>query len=104
MRYAQRDVTYLLGTEDKDPDHRLLDKSCGAEAQGGNRLKRGLAYLRYEHHMSDNQYKLKRRAYEVIGVGHSYEEMFASKCAASVIFGVPEDKNQSGAACRDISN
>ncbi len=104
MRYANRDVTYLLGSEDKDPNHRLLDKSCGAEAQGGNRLKRGLAYIRYEHHLSANQIKLKRRAYEVIGVGHSYKEMFASKCGLAVIFGVPEEKKQSGAVCRDISH
>lgn len=104
MRYASRDVTYLLGSEDKDPKHRLLDKSCGAEAQGGNRLKRGLAYIRYEHHLADKQIKLKRHAYEVIGVGHSYEEMFASKCALSVIFGIPEEKGQSGAVCRDLSN
>lgn len=104
MRYANRDITYLLGSEDKDPNHRLLDKSCGAEAQGGNRLKRGLAYIRYERHLADNQIKLKRRAYEVIGVGHNYEEMFVSKCAASAIFGVPEEKNPSGVVCRDISN
>lgn len=103
MRYANREVTYLLGTEDKDPNHRLLDKSCGAEAQGVNRLKRGLAYIRYEHHLADKQINLKRRAYEVVGVGHSYEEMFGSKCALAVIFGVPEEKNQSGAVCRNIS-
>jgi hypothetical protein len=102
-RYADREVTYLLGSEDKDPNHRLLDKSCGAEAQGGNRLKRGLAYIRYEHHLADNQTKLKRRAYEVIGVGHNYEEIFASKCALASIFGVPEERNSSGALCRDIS-
>ena len=103
MRYADRDVTYLLGSDDKDPNHRLLDKSCSAEAQGGNRLKRGLAYIRYEHHLADNQIKLKHRGYEVIGVGHSYEEMLASKCAISLIFGVPEEKDHSGAVCKKIS-
>jgi hypothetical protein len=102
-RYANRDVTYLLGSEDKDPNHRLLDKSCGAEAQGGNRLKRGRAYIRYEQYLADNLVNLKRRSYEVIGVGHSYEEMFASRCAVSVMFGVPEEKNQSGAVCREIN-
>lgn len=102
LRFAERNVTYLLGAEDKDPNHRLLDKSCGAEAQGGNRLKRGLAYIRYERHLADKATKLKRQAYEVIGVGHSYEEMFASRCALAVIFGVPEEKNHSGAVCRDI--
>jgi hypothetical protein len=103
MHYAERNVTYLLGSEDNDPKHRLLDNSCGADAQGGNRLKRGMKYIRYEHHLADKQIKLKRRAYEVIGVGHNYEEMFASKCAMAVIFGVPEEKKHSGAVCRDIS-
>ncbi|KDB68405.1 hypothetical protein AZ21_3478 [Bordetella bronchiseptica B20-10725633] len=30
-RYAQRHVTYLLGSADNNPEHQLLDKSCGAE-------------------------------------------------------------------------
>jgi hypothetical protein len=104
LRFADRDVTYLLGSEDKDPNHRLLDKSCGAEAQGGNRLKRGLAYIRYEHYLANKQVRLKRRAFEVIGVGHSYDEMFGSKCAVAVIFGISEEMNHTGAVCRDIGN
>lgn len=104
MRYAGRDVTYLLGAEDKDPNHRVLDKSCGAEAQGASRLKRGLAYVRYEHYLADRQFTLKRHAYEVIGVGHSYEEMFASRCGLSALFGLADEKVPAGAACRDITN
>lgn len=103
VRFANRDVTYLLGTEDKDPNHRLLDKTCGAEAQGTNRLKRGLAYIRYERHLADKQINLKRKAFEVIGVGHNYEEIFASKCAIAELFGVTGEKNHAGAVCRDIS-
>lgn len=101
--YADRDVTYLLGSEDKDPNHRLLDKSCGAEAQGTNHVKRGVAYIRYERYLANSQIKLKHRAYEVIGVGHSYEEMFAAKCATAVILGVTEEKKHSGAVCRDLN-
>ena len=48
VRYAARDVTYLLGGADNNPEHRLLDKTCGAEAQGSTRLARGTAYLQYE--------------------------------------------------------
>ena len=33
-RYMQRQVTYLVGSEDNDPNHRVLDKACGAEAEG----------------------------------------------------------------------
>ena len=38
MRYASREVIYLLGGADNNPEHRLLDKTCGAEAQGATRL------------------------------------------------------------------
>jgi hypothetical protein len=103
VRYASRDVTYLLGAEDKDPNHRVLDKSCGAEAQGSSRLKRGLAYIRYEHYLADRQINLKRHAYEVIGVGHSYEDMFASRCGLNALFGLPDEKVPAGAVCRDVT-
>src|SRR5262249_11081773 len=43
--YIQRDVVYFLGAEDTDPNHRSLDKSCMAEAQGPVRLSRGEAYF-----------------------------------------------------------
>lgn len=47
-RYQKRQVTYLAGTSDNDPNHRVLDKSCGAEAEGPNRLERARGYWRYE--------------------------------------------------------
>ncbi|MGE8641762.1 MAG: hypothetical protein ACN6PR_24100, partial [Achromobacter sp.] len=47
VRYAARDVIYLLGGADNNPEHRLLDKTCGAEAQGATRLARGTAYVQY---------------------------------------------------------
>lgn len=103
MRFARRNVTYLLGSEDIDPIHRILDKSCGAEAQGSNRLKRGLAYIRYERHLADDLIMLKREVHEVMGVGHNFEEMFGSKCGLAEIFGVPEKQNHTGAVCRDIN-
>ena len=102
-RYARRNVTYLLGSEDNDPNHRVLDKSCGAEAQGSNRLKRGIAYVHYERHLADGLNNLKRRAYEVDGVGHNYEALFGSKCGIAEIFNVPEDKIHTGAVCKEIS-
>ncbi|MFZ6769408.1 hypothetical protein ACO0LM_20345 [Undibacterium sp. Di26W] len=47
-RYQKRQVTYLAGTSDNDPNHRVLDKSCGAEAEGPNRLERARGYWHYE--------------------------------------------------------
>ena len=39
-RYAGRDIVYLVGANDNDPNHRFLDKSCAGEAQGPTRLAR----------------------------------------------------------------
>eukprot|EP01132_Coremiostelium_polycephalum_P021253 gene21253-25251_t len=45
--YVSRNVTYLLGQQDTDPNHPALDKSCGAETQGAYRLIRGHNYFDY---------------------------------------------------------
>jgi hypothetical protein len=100
-RYAARDVTYLLGTDDNDPEHRDLDKSCGAKAAGAHRLERGRNYIRYERHLAGTATRLKRLAYEVEGVGHQQSRMFGSKCAAHLLFGTPQEQNGSGARCRE---
>ena len=75
MRYAARDVTYLLGGADNNPEHRL-DKTCGAEAQGSTRLARGTAYLQYEFLLASRGGKpvTLHRAGEVRGVGHDGKE------------------------------
>ncbi len=51
-RYAARQVTYLAGTDDNDPNHRVLDKACGTEAEGATRLQRARGYLRYERYLA----------------------------------------------------
>src|SRR5690606_36809484 len=40
--YAARDVIYLPGSADNNPEDYGLDKHCAAEAQGATRLSRGL--------------------------------------------------------------
>ena len=40
-RYVARRVTYLLGQDDTNPNHPVLDKSCAGEAEGPYRLARG---------------------------------------------------------------
>jgi len=99
-RHAVRDVTYLLGTSDNDPNHRSIDKSCAARSAGSHRLERGRNYIRYEHYLAGSGLKLNRRAYEVVDVGHNQAQMFASKCGALLLFGMPEEKNSDGAICR----
>lgn len=102
LRYAERDVTYLLGAADTDPNHEQLDKSCGAQAGGSQRLERGRNYIRYERHLAKPGTILNRRAYEVIDTGHSQARMFGSQCGARLLFGLAEEKNTSGAGCREL--
>ncbi|RWA47793.1 hypothetical protein AU476_33690 [Cupriavidus sp. UYMSc13B] len=100
QRYAGRQVTYLAGTEDNDPNHRVLDKACGAEAEGPTRLQRARGYLRYERYLSSTGLVLRHQAYEVVGVGHDQARMFGSQCGARAVFGMAESANPDGAACR----
>jgi hypothetical protein len=85
--YIRRDAVYLLGTEDTNPDHRALDKSCMAEAQGPARLFRGEAYFAYlkERHPRD----LAHRLVHVPGIGHNGDRMLTSECGMAVLFDRP---------------
>ncbi|QHF47088.1 hypothetical protein PspS35_26085 [Pseudomonas sp. S35] len=81
--YVSRDITYLLGQQDTDPNHPALDKSCEAEAQGAYRLMRGHNYfddLKHRHP------QLRQTLVEVPGVGHNGDEMFTSPEGQKVLF------------------
>lgn len=98
QRYAKRNVTYLLGTADNDPNHPELDKRCGAQLQGDSRLTRGQNYERYERYLAGSSIPLTRTEYEVIGVGHNQRRMFGSQCGQMALFGAVA--NGKAAACR----
>lgn len=99
-RYMQRQVTYLVGSEDNDPNHRVLDKACGAEAEGPTRLQRARGYWRYEQHLATPAQTSAHRSFEVVGVGHDQAHMFGSQCGARAVFGMDPGANPSGAVCR----
>jgi pimeloyl-ACP methyl ester carboxylesterase len=86
-RYARRDVVYLLGSRDVDPDHPLLDKTCMGEAQGPFRLARGHAYFAQLQARLGAQ--LQQRTFDVPGVGHDGGKMFASACGLYALFDKP---------------
>ncbi|MBV8271123.1 MAG: hypothetical protein JO067_02505, partial [Cupriavidus sp.] len=98
-RYMQRQVTYMVGSEDNDPNHRVLDKACGAEAEGPTRLQRARAYWRYERSLAAPGLPINHRTFEVIGVGHDQSRMFGSKCGAQAVFDMDPVANAHGAAC-----
>jgi pimeloyl-ACP methyl ester carboxylesterase len=86
--YVARRVIYLLGTRDIDPDHRALDKSCMAEAEGTNRYARGHAYaaaMRSRDNGTPNH-----SVWDVPGVGHQGERMLTSPCGLSELFDLQE--------------
>jgi hypothetical protein len=99
-RYMQRSVFYLFGTEDVDPNHPALDKSCAAAAQGGNRLERGRNYLRHERDLaSANGIAGVHRSFEVLGVGHDQQAMLGSACGARILFDTNANERGIGAQC-----
>jgi pimeloyl-ACP methyl ester carboxylesterase len=82
--YVKRDITYMLGEKDIDPNHPALDKDCGAEAQGAFRLSRGQNYFDYlskRHPEGINQHLVV-----VKNVGHNGDEMFTSPEGQTVLF------------------
>jgi pimeloyl-ACP methyl ester carboxylesterase len=83
-QYAARDVVYLLGTKDIDPDHPALDKSCMGEAQGPYRYARGHWY--FAQLKSQLGSRLLHHLHDVPGVGHNGTQMFTSACGLSALF------------------
>lgn len=86
-RYAARDVTYLMGMSDTDPNHPVLDKSCAGEAQGPQRFARGHAYfsMMQQRHPTG----LNQRLVDVPGIAHEGAKMFNSACGLDALFGKP---------------
>lgn len=82
QEYLIRDVTYVLGTADNDPNSASMDKSCCAQAQGNTRLLRGRAYVDYLKTLSLPD---KHVLCEVPGVGHDTAAMLTSACVLSVL-------------------
>lgn len=81
--YVSRNVTYLLGQQDTDPNHPALDKSCAAEAEGAYRLIRGHNYFDY---LKQRHPQLSHQLVEVPGVGHNGDGMFTSPEGQKVLF------------------
>jgi pimeloyl-ACP methyl ester carboxylesterase len=85
--YVGRDVIYLLGTRDTDPNHSALDKSCMGRAQGPNRYVRGHAYV--EAMAKRDNGTPHHRVWDVEGVGHNGDKMLTSPCGLAALFELP---------------
>ncbi|MBO9353584.1 hypothetical protein GG851_06220 [Bordetella petrii] len=105
VRYAARDVVYLLGSADNNPEDHGLDKRCGAEAQGATRLSRGLGYLRYDRLLAGRGARpvaLHHEQQQVMGAGHDPAAMFGSLCGTRALLGDDASTDTGAAACQPI--
>lgn len=76
-----RDVVYLLGEYDVTPQFGF-DTTCGAMAQGPNRLQRGLDYFSY----ITGKYGAKHRLVRVPNCGHNGRCMLVANEAREILF------------------
>jgi pimeloyl-ACP methyl ester carboxylesterase len=83
-RYAARDIVYLVGGNDTDPNHRLLDTSCDGEAQGPTRFARMQAFFT---DMKRRNPGIKHPMWVVDGVAHNEARVFGSPCGRAALFG-----------------
>jgi pimeloyl-ACP methyl ester carboxylesterase len=84
QRYVARQVIYLLGTKDTNPDHPALDKSCMAEAQGPYRYARGHSYAAVMAARDGGT--PNHRLWDVADVGHDGDKMLTSPCGLAALF------------------
>jgi hypothetical protein len=83
-RYMARDLVYLIGDADIDPDHRDLDRSCAAMAQGETRFARAMQFM--FHLELRHPARVYHRIVLARGVGHDADRVFASPCGLAAVF------------------
>jgi len=86
-QYQSRQVTYLLGMLDTDPNDSSLDVTCPAELQGAYRLERGKIYYNYLGFFYGPSIYSKHTISYIEGVGHSSSGMFNSDSGRIALFG-----------------
>jgi hypothetical protein len=85
--YVARRVIYLLGTNDTNPDHPALDKTCMAEAEGPYRYARGHAYAAVMQ--ARDAGTPHHSLWDVQSVGHDGDKMLTSPCGLKALFDLP---------------
>jgi pimeloyl-ACP methyl ester carboxylesterase len=86
-RYALRDVVYLVGGADADPNHKYLDKSCAAEAEGQSRLARTKFF--FAAMKSHAPAILRHRMWIIDGAAHNAAKVLGSPCGRAALFDEP---------------
>ena len=82
--YAAKDVVYLLGADDTDPQQKDLDVTCAGEMEGPTRLARGRIFYAWLHRRHPQVWK--QHLWMVPGVAHSGPKMITSQCGVAALF------------------
>ncbi len=82
--YAAKDVVYLLGTDDTDPQQKDLDITCAGEMEGPTRMARGRIFYAWLHRRHPQNWR--QHLWLVPGVGHSGPKMVTSECGVAALF------------------
>lgn len=83
---ARREVVYLLGENDNDPNSSSLDTSCEADLQGNHRLERGTIYVNYLRDYYGNDINDFQSMDTVPNAGHSNFDMYTSNIGLFHLF------------------
>jgi hypothetical protein len=95
---GKRNIAYLVGELDNNPNSSSLDNSCEARLQGRHRLERGIIYFNYLQQYYGAEI-LKYQTVDIIpNAGHDNLKMFTSQKGLFHIF---ESRPQS---CKQISS
>ncbi|MBA4158400.1 MAG: hypothetical protein H0X65_13090 [Gemmatimonadetes bacterium] len=77
-QYGKRNVIYLKGMDDNDPEGGSLARGCSAMMQGAHRLERGITYFNFIEHFYKERGGHNHRISFVPGVSHDHGGMWAS--------------------------
>ncbi|MFO1452162.1 MAG: hypothetical protein U1F61_28615 [Opitutaceae bacterium] len=87
-RFLAAPLTLYLGTGDRDPNHRALDRSEEALRQGPHRYARGLACFAAAEELARKRgWAFNWRKVEVADIDHDAARMFAAPEAGQALFG-----------------
>ncbi len=83
---SRREVVYLLGEEDNNPNSSSLDVSCEADFQGAHRLERGEIYFQYLQLYYGNEILENQQKVIVPDAGHNNFDMYSSDVGVFHLF------------------
>jgi hypothetical protein len=87
-RYLDRDVTIVLGAEDRDNAALLLEVSAAAMAQCANRHERGINYHAHIHRLATRAgLATGHKVIKLDGVGHAANDVLAARETKEIMFG-----------------